>query len=153
MPNEIKALMPASAALTCTIANLSSGSGRAATLIDNGTTRYQKIHIFAKITTGTSPVVNRGIYLWLIKADKFSTPNVITDGAPTTDGAFTPLAAVMIGAVTTDATSNKTYLFESVILHPGVAWSVGISHDTNVNLHATAGNHGIWWYGENPEIQ
>lgn len=154
MANEIKALMPASAALTITLASLGSGtSGQAATLIDNGTTRYQKIHVFVKVTTGSTPVNARGIYLWLIKADKFSSPNAITDGAPTTNGSFTPLAANQIGGVTVDATANKTYQFEAVIWNPGVAWSVGISHDTNVSLNSTAGNHGIWWFGENPEVQ
>jgi hypothetical protein len=156
MANEIKALFGTTAQLTLTAASLASSAtlvGRQSTLVDNTTTRWQKIHLYCRVTTGTSPTASRGIYVFLLKADKFTTPNVSTDNAGATDAAITIVGAQQIAGVVCDATSDKAYRFDCIISNPGPAWGIALSHETAVNLNATAGNHAFWWLGENPEVQ
>src|SRR5262245_55466052 len=99
MANEIKALFGTTAQLTITLASLASASGRQSTFVDNSTTRRQKVHLYCKVTTGTSPTANKGVYIYLLKADKTASPNVVTDGAGLTDAAWTLLSAQQIGGI------------------------------------------------------
>jgi hypothetical protein len=156
MANEIKALFGTTAQLTLTAASLASSAalvGRQSTLVDNTTTRWQKIHLYCRVTTGTSPTTQRGIYVFLLKADKFTSPNVSTDNAGATDAAISIFAAQQIAGALCDATSDRAYRFDCVISNPGPAWGIALAHETGVNLNATAGNHAFWWLGENPEVQ
>ena len=156
MANEIKAVYSTTAQLTITLASLASSAtfvGRQSTMVDNSTTRYQKIHLFCKVTTGTSPTTTKGIYVFLLKADKATSPNVATDNAGASDAAITIVAAQQLSGVLIDSTSDKTYRLDCMIMSPGPLWGVAVVQDTGVNLNATAGNHAIWWLGENPEVQ
>src|SRR5262245_58675282 len=107
MANEIKSVFGTTAQLTITLASLASASGRQSTMVDNTTTRWQKIHLYCKVTTGTSPTANKGIYVFLLKADKSASPNVATDGAGASDAAITIVSAQQIAGAVVDATSNK----------------------------------------------
>src|SRR5262245_43004280 len=109
MANEIKALLGTTAQLTITLASLATATARQSTFVDNSTTRWQKIHLYCKVTTGTSPTANKGIYVYLLKADKTASPNVVTDGGGLTDAAITVVNALQIAGMNTDATSNKAY--------------------------------------------
>lgn len=159
MPNEIRSKFQASLAtqtLTISLASFGSSTsyaGRQSTFVDNSATLWQLIHVWCKITTGTSPVAGKSIYAFLLKANKGSSFDVATDGAGATDANLTFVTALQVAAAVVDATSSKAYIFDFVIRNPGPAWAIGISHDTNTNLHATAGNHSIWWVGQNPDIQ
>jgi hypothetical protein len=153
MANEIKAKLGTTTQLTITLASLATATGRQSTMVDNTTTLYQKIHLYCKVTTGTSPTLDRSIYVHLLKGDKATSPNVITDGAGATDAALTLVAAEQIGGCATDNTSNKTYQFHTTIMNPGPSWGIAIIHDTGVALNSTAGNHAAWFVGENPEVQ
>ena len=156
MANEIKELYGSSTALTITIASLASsttGVGRQSTIVDNTSTRYQKIILYCMITTGTTPTANRSIRFYLIRDDNDST-NYRTDGAGASDAALTVKMAQPIGSLYIDAaTSNLAYYGDFVIENPGPKWGVAIVHDTAVNLNATGGNHYIRYVGVNPEVQ
>ena len=156
MASEILAKFGSPAALTITLASLATsttGVGRQSTLVDNTSTKYQKIHLWGKITTGTSPTASKGIYIYLIKADKASSADLITDGAGASDAALTVVCAQQVCGAPTSSTSNVAYTFDFVIHNPGPCWGIAVVHDTAVNLHATGGNHAFYWLGENPEAQ
>lgn len=141
-----------STAMTCTLASLATstaGVGRQTTLIDNTSNLFKRIHVYWKITTGTSPTVNKGIYLYLIKADKVSSANTITDGGGASDAAITIVSAQQVAGTVTSATSNQAYQGDFVINAPGPCWGLAIVHDTAVNLNSTGGNHLIYYVGEN----
>lgn len=156
MANEIKAKLGTATAMTITLASLASSAtfaGQQTTMVDNTTTLWQRIHLYVKVTTGTSPTANRGIYIYLIKGNKAASPDIITDGAGATNAALTVVAAQQIGGALTDATSNKAYQIDLLIDGPGPSWGVAIVHDTGVALNSTAGNHAVYYVGENPEVQ
>lgn len=156
MANEIKAKLGTATAMTITLASLASstvGAGRQSTMVDNTTTLWQRIHLYVKVTSGTSPTASKGIYVYLIKANKAASPEVITDGAGASDAALTIVSAQQIGGTITDATSNKAYQLDCLIDGPGASWGMAIVHDTGVVLNATAGNHAVYYVGENPEVQ
>ena len=157
MPNEIKDKFGSSTALTITLASLSSstsGVGRQSTLIDNTTLGYQKLHIFVKIKQGTSPVANRAVYVYLLKADDNATEHR-SDGAGTSDAALTVVNAQLIGAMyngTSPSTGDVLY-GEFVVHDPGRQWGVAIVHDTGATLNSTGSNHWARYVGANPEVQ
>ena len=153
MPKEIKRKYGASAALTITLAALPTsvaGVGQQSTLVDNSVTRYGLIHVWYKVTTGTTPTTAKTIQFYLLKDDG---TGVATDGAGASDAAITIIAAPLVHAVGTDATSDKAYRGHFVIRDPGTKWGIAVVHDTAVNLNATGGNHAIKWLGDNPEVQ
>ncbi len=147
---NIKPKFASSANLTITVASLASstsGVGRQSTLVDNSSNRYGLIHLFGKITTGTSPTASRTIWVYLIRGNG----TLRTDGAGASDAALTVVTAELIKAIPTDNTSNKTYTFDAWIPDPGPEWGVAVVHNTGVNLNATAGNHQISWVGDHME--
>lgn len=154
--NEVKAKLGSSAAGTITIASLATstaGVGRQSTLLDNITTDlFQIVHIFVKVTTGTSPTADKSIFLYFVKCDDLS-ETYCTDGAGASDAALTIVNANQISGVATSSTSDTAYFLEAVIHNPGAQWGIALVHDTGVNLNSTAGNHFFRWHGENPEIQ
>lgn len=154
MPNEIKAKYSAAASLTISLGSLASsttGVGRQSTMVDNSTTKYQRIHLYAKIRVGTSPTANRSIRLYLIKGDASS---FRTDNAGASDAALTLDNARFIGALFVDVTtSGLDYCGDFEIENPGPSWGTLVSHDTVAALDPTGGNHVITWIGENPEVQ
>lgn len=141
-----------STSMTCTLASLASstsGVGRQTTLIDNSVTKFKRIHVYWKVTTGTSPTANKGIYIYLLKADAPSGANIITDGAGTSDAGLTVVSANQISGAVTSSSSDVTYRGDCVINNPGPCWGLAIVHDTAVNLNSTGGNHALYFVGEN----
>lgn len=158
MPNEIKSLLDASAALTVTLASLASstsGAGRQSTIVDNTTERYQRLLIYAKITLGTSPSGNTNVLLYLIRDDNDATTPHRTDGAGASDAAITIKNARLIGSMqagSSPSTGDALY-GEFVVDEPGPKWGIAVVHNTGVNLDATPGNHWVRYVGVNPEVQ
>lgn len=158
MASLIKEKPSATGTLTITLGALATsaglGVGRQSTLVDNSTTQYPVIELFASITLGTNPVANTAVYLVLIRASTSGTP-IRDDGAGTTDAAFTALNATPIGSLrTSSAPSTGDVLKGSFIFrNPGPTWGVGVWHDTGVALNATDGNHVVEYIGLTPESQ
>jgi len=155
MANEIKDKFTSSAALTITIASLASstaGVGRQSTIVDNSTTRYQKIKVFAQIKLGTSPSANTAVYLYALRGDQ---NGYRTDNAGASDAALTVLNAPLLGimrAKSSPSTGDVLY-GDFDMITPGLEWGVCIVQDTGAALDATAGSHFIHWIGVDPEVQ
>lgn len=155
MPNIIKAEHDASVAMTITLASLASstaGVGRQTTMVDN-TDNAQLVRVFFKVTTGTSPTVNKTIQFYLLSADAASTPNIITDAAGAADAGHTIVTAPLVYAVQTTATSNQTYQGSFLLRNPGISWGLTVVHDTGAALNSTGSNHAIYYVVENTEVQ
>ena len=158
---DIKTEYAASAAMTVTLASLATSStmtvGRETTEVVNSTTKYRDYLLTGKITTGTSPTTAKQIrvYVWGLMEDTPTRPLNVAGS----DAALTPTGgAVCINQIfklaavfTIDATSDQTYWFGPVSianLFGGCMpkrWGVWVTHETAVNLNATAGNHAIWY--------
>lgn len=162
-PNaDVKIAYAASAELTWTLASLATSStlvaGRESTAVSNATNKYVDFLCGAKVTTGTSPTTSKTIEVWCYGAFK-DTP-VYPDSFSASDSnrsvTSRDIAAAslrLVGAVTTDATSNRTYWFSPVSVaslfgglmptHFGL-WGV---HDTAANLNSTGSNHAGYYTG------
>lgn len=156
MASEIKDKYSAAVPLTITIAAVASSTvaaGQQGDMIDNTTTRYQRIKVYGQFKLGTSPAAG-SIYLYVIRGDKYATP-YRTDGAGASAAALTFLNAQPIGVGRTKGSpaSGDLVFIEGEIVAPGPEWTVGFSHDTTAALEATAGNHFLHWLGLDPEIQ
>jgi len=151
MPTPITAKHGVTTLMTITLASLATsvaGVGRQSTLINNSDAG-QMVRVYFKVTTGTTPTVNKVIQFYLLTADTTSSPNISTDAAGSTDAALTVATAQIVNIVQVTATSNVTYQGSFLLRNPGVAWGIAIVHDTGVNLNATAGNHSMYYVTEN----
>lgn len=151
MANVINADHSASTAMTITLASLATsttGVGRQSTMVNN-LDANQMIRVYFKVTTGTSPTVNKSIQFYLICGDDPSSSNIRTDGAGASDAGLTVVTANLVCVVQTDATSDKAYIGSFLIRNPGPEWGICVVHDTGVNLNSTGSNHAIRFVAEN----
>lgn len=154
---NVKIAYASSAALTCTLASLATSStfvaGREATAIVNTSNSYVDYRVTAKITTGTSPTVDKEIriYAYAVLDDTPTYPDTITgtDSAVTITNTYILQAGfILLGATSNSATSSVAYPIKCLTLaeafgHCPTRWGLFIAHSTAVNLHATGGNHVI----------
>lgn len=156
---DIKLVLPASVQATITVAGLASDSavliGRQSTVFDNSTNKYLEALVAARFTTGTSPTAGR-IELWAFGALNDAGPTYpdtfgATDASVTaTSRDITFSGCALVGSVSTDATSNRTYPIRPVALETlfggdlPTLFGFFVVHNTVAALNATAGNHGIW---------
>jgi hypothetical protein len=154
---DIKIAYGTAADATITLASLATDStkltGRESTAIDNTATLALDYLVSGKITTGTSPTTAKTIEVWCVGSrDGTSWPDVFdgTDSAETVTSADVKASVCrLVASMTTDATSNRTYHFGPVsvaslfggIVPPKFVFFA--THDTAVNLNATAGNHQV----------
>jgi hypothetical protein len=158
---DIKIAYAADGAFTITLASLATSStfvaGRESTSVSNGTNKYLDYEITGKITTGTTPIVDRSIILFGVKPinDTPTWPDVFdgTDSAETITNAQIMDAMPILWRGGVSATSDIGYPIINA-LTIAQAWglvpdnfSVFVAHNTNVNLHATGGNHEINYRG------
>ena len=145
----------AAATLTMTLASLASDvnlvAGRASTNVNNGAAGADAIDalVGGKVTTGTSPTVDRQIEVWAYGTYDGTS---YSGGATGTDANLTPQAKGLMRLLTvipTDATSNKTYTWGPVSLAQAFGgmlperWGIYIVHNTGVALNATGSNHEV----------
>lgn len=154
-----------STALTLTLASLATSStlvtGRASTAVVNTSDLFLDALISGQITVGTTPTANTQIQIWAYAPLKIVTSTVTyPDSITGTDAAKTMtsvaiknrLKLVDVIAVAS-TTSNRAFHFGPASLahvFNGVLpthWGVFVTHNTGVNLNATAGNHWIHYIG------
>jgi len=155
MSNIILAEHNASTALTITLASLASSTtlvGRQSTMVDN-TDLAQMIRVYFKVTTGTSPTVNKTIQFYLLSGDDVASSSIRTDNAGASDAGLTIVTAPMVYVVQVSATSDVSYRGSFLIRNPGPEWGIAVVQDTGSALNATAGNHLLKYVVENQEIQ
>ena len=148
----------ASAALTISLASLASSAtfvaGQESTAIASANPTIDYL-LGGKITVGTTPTINTQIQVWVYGSvnDTPTYPDVLdgTDSVETITSAGIRNAALALAAVMdVDATtSDRAYWFavrSVAALFGGVLpknWGIFVTHNTGVNLNATAGNHVI----------
>lgn len=160
---DIKLKYPStsSVALTIDLSSLASGAvnvytaGRESTAVDNTTNNDVDHLLSGVIRTGTSPTVSRSIniYAYANISSSAGTPTYpdVLDG---TDSAETFTSANVMGStvkfvasILVDATTGRDYFFGPVSMASVFGgslpkfWGVFVSHDTNVALDSTPGNH------------
>lgn len=158
---DIKLAYAADAQFTITLASLGSSAtwvaGREATSVSNGTNKYLDYEITGKITTGTTPTVDKEIRLYYVKPinDTPTWPDVFdgTDSAETVTNTYILDSLILGWSGSNSATSDIAYPITSA-LTLAQAWgmvpdnfTVFVAHSTAVNLNATAGNHELSYRG------
>lgn len=155
---SIKIEYAASSALTISPASLATSAtflaGRESSEVDNTTNKYLDYLLAGKITVGTTPTASTEIRIYVVALMEDATwPDVFdgTDSAETVTSAgvgsgFLRLAASMEVDATT---SDRTYHFGPVSIASLFGgslpkkWVAFVTHNTGVNLNATAGNHAL----------
>lgn len=146
-----------SADLTIGLASLATDSslltGRESTAYDNTTNKYLDVKLSGLITTGTTPTDVKEIDIFVVAESKDGTyPDVFdgTDSAETvTSVQIRDAICILAKRIATNNTSDRGYYFESgsvAAMFGGVLpqkFVVFVTHNTGVNLNATAGNHFI----------
>jgi len=157
MANKVIDLFGTRTALTITLASLASstvGVGRQSTLVDNTTTRHHAAVVYCKVTVGTTPTINRSIYVYLVRYDDSA---IGDDAVGATDAAQTIVNAKLLGVIAVNsASSDLSYygVFDTSGLGAlGPKWGITIVHDTVAALNATGSNHVIAYIGYDPEVQ
>ena len=168
MATALKINYPASSAdttaITITLASLATSStwlvGREATAVVN-TTNLDLDHLVGgTIMVGTTPTINTTIEVWAVAPYKaasgtYTWPDSVTgtDAAITITSAGVKAGFVrLVASLAVDATtSNRAYPFAPVSIASlfgqlPPSWSIIVTHNTGVNLNATAGNHVIHYH-------
>lgn len=154
---DIKLLYGTASDATITLASLASDTsllaGVESNAIDNTSALNLDYLVSGKITTGTSPTTARAIEVWAVGSwDGTNWPDVFdgTGSAETVTSADIKASSCrLLGAMVTDATSNRSYFFGPVSVAAafgGVVppkFVIFVVHSTAVALNSTAGNHQI----------
>ena len=166
MPNKILLKYGSTTTITAAVASLASDTnllaGLESSIIDNTTDGFDDIILSGVIRTGTSPTASRQIEVWAVAWDSNAWPDVFdgTSSAETITSADIKLAICKAVAILpTNNTSDRPYPFTGVSakqVFGGVLPSkfvLFITHNTGVNLNATAGNHEFRYQGVYPQVQ
>jgi hypothetical protein len=139
-------------AMTITLTGLATSAvdaGRQSTVAANGTDDAIDALVGGKITTGTSPTASRQIEVWLFGSYD---DTEYTGGAGAADAAFTPDTKSLLKLlciIPTVNTSDKAYRFGPYSVAQAFGgvmpenWGVYVTHNTGVNLNATASNQEV----------
>lgn len=162
----IKPLYASEASITLTATSLASDAsllaGRASTVVDNSTNRYQDVLVSGKVTTGTSPTVSTYIELWAYCAYN-DTPTYVdaitgSDANKSMTSANVKNSALrLLWSTMVDATSDRAYYIPRTSIADRFGtlpkrWGLFLVHSTGVALNGTGSNHEFKYIGVNPEI-
>jgi hypothetical protein len=151
-----------STAVTISPASVASSTtfvvGRASTAVDNTTNDYVDFRpTVSRITTGTTPIVDREIrvYSYTDLTDTPTYPDTITGSDATvtlTNAYMLEAALVLTGRTGVSVASNVGYPIRCMSIaqawgHAPKRWGLFVTHNTNVALHSTAGNHVLSYIG------
>lgn len=154
---EMKISYGTTVSATITLASLATSStklvGRESTAIDNSSNLYMDYLVSGQVTTGTSPTDAKTIEVWAYASfdDTPNYPDVFdgTDSAETVTSDNIKFSALrLVASMSTGSTSDRSYPFTPVSIkqlfgHLPQYFGFFVTHDTGVNLNATAGNHFI----------
>lgn len=149
--------------ITISPASLATSSdftaGRESTAVDNSTDKYVDVLVSGKVTVGTTPTANTtiNVYVYAQHDDTPTYQDVFdgTDSAETVTSSGVLNGVVrLLGVLTVSATtSDRTYFLAPTSvaqIFGGIMpkrWGLFVSHNTGVNLNATAGNHEFKYTG------
>ena len=141
--------------LSISIASLASDTnllaGVESAAVDNTVDGRRDFWVSGKITTGTSPTASRQIEVWAIGSIDGTTWPDVFDGTGSAE--TISLAGVkasicrFVANMATTSTSDEDYYFGPVLMSSVFGGDIPpkfvlfVTHNTAVNLNATAGNH------------
>lgn len=154
-------------ALTITLASLATSAslvaGRQSTVVSNATDKFMDVILSGQVTVGTSPTTAKAIAVYVFAPLKIASSTASYPIATATALGESDAAATfeidqlnclrLAGAMNVIATSDRAYSLEPVSiasLFGGVMpikWGIFVTHNTAVNLNATAGNHWFHYTG------
>lgn len=156
-PNaDVKVAYAASAAYTITLTGLVTSStliaGRQSTPISNTANLYHDYLVGGRITSGTTPTVDKSIEIWLFGSvndtptypDQFSTADA---DRSVTSVNIKKSAVRILDRLFVDATTDRVNWFGPVGIAQAFGWvlpknhGVWVVHDCVAALHTTPGNH------------
>lgn len=166
MPNSILLKYGSTTTITAAVASLASDTnllaGLESSVIDNTSDGFDDVILSGKVTAGTSPTAARQIEVWAVAWDSNAWPDVFdgTSSAETITSADIKAAICKpVAIMATSNTSDRAYHFSGVSakqVFGGVLPSkfvLFVTHNTGVNLNATAGNHEFRYQGTYPQVQ
>lgn len=166
MPNNILTKYGTSTVITNAVAALSSDTnllaGYESAVIDNTSDGFDDIILSGKVMTGTSPTNARQIEVWAVAWDSNAWPDVFdgTTGAETiTSAEIKSSLCKCVAIMPTNNTSDRPYPFSGVSAKQVFGGALPskfvlfVTHNTGVNLNATAGNHEFRYQGVYPQVQ
>lgn len=162
MANAILHEFGASTALTISLASIADQAGRQSTPIDNETTRFPALLIYAqiKMSGSVAPTAYSIVEFYLIRYDDASW-NISDDNAGASDAAWPPAAtsggpnAQLIGSLREgSAPATNDILYGSFYVeNPGPGWAIGVINRTGQALNSTGSTHVVRYVPVNPSIQ
>lgn len=126
------------------MAVFTGANGQQADLIDNSAGHHgAAIHVKITNNTGAAPTAYSGVEVYLIRANKFSSPDVIDDAAGTGGTTYPADASAGINAEHLGTVRNgtggtgdvieKTFIAENL----GPAWTIALLNKTGQILHSS----------------
>jgi hypothetical protein len=155
MPTEVKDKFSTSARATISLDYLIGNAaylGQQSDIIDNGTTRYQKVLVYAKFTQSGTVTGSKAATVYGLRYDN---ANHTSDGAGQSDASITFLNAPTLGIVGNKSSpaAGEAVYGEFIFDTPGPKFGFGVSHDMCQALSPGTGANWIYWVGINPEAQ
>jgi len=138
---NIKQVLGTQADLTITLASLANGSGRASTAVDNTSNLYISADVRVQVkTSGTSATGYVSVYL--IRSEDGTE---FDDEFAGSDGAYTPINALLLGTILTPATASYSKVFDTAELGLTLPakWCIGVVNSSGNALTGTAGDHEV----------
>jgi hypothetical protein len=143
--------------LSMTLASLASDTnllaGQESSAVDNTVDGRRDYWVSGKVTTGTSPTTARSIQVWAVGSWDGTLWGDVFDGSNSaetiTSANHKNSLCRFVAEMATDSTSDRTYSFGPVLISSVFGGDVPpkfvlfITHNTGVNLNATAANHQI----------
>lgn len=139
------------AALTITTATLTDGNGQMSAHVDNSSDEYQRIHLYIRMETGTSPTVGKTFEIYGVRQDDHTGIEYVSDGYGTSGAAIsaTPPNAQFIGAIVVTATSDTMVYGEFVWEDPGPGgWGIIVMNETGASSSTNEDDGFVHWVGE-----
>ena len=148
MPTSILDKFGTSTAFTITLnslANFTGTNGRQSTMIDNSSAKAHAALIHVKVTNNAAvaPTANSTIDVYLIRANKHSSPDVIDDTAGASDATWPGdssaginaefLGSLVNGSGGTSDVLQKTFLAEYL----GPSWGIAVINRSGQALHSS----------------
>jgi hypothetical protein len=134
----------AATALTFVLASLADDAWRASTAVDNSSTLYLDALVGGVFTSGTTPVADGSLDLYLyaaIDATRYTGGASGTDGVYTADGEqflFFDMASVVVDATTLTDYVWGPFSVREIIGEVPTKWGVVAHNQTGEVLHTTA---------------
>ena len=145
----------ATASITCTMNNITNGSYRQSTVIDNSSTKYVDVLLGGSIQAGTSPTTGGTLDIFLYgerdDAGQYTAGCSGSDAAYTADGEEDELFHLY--SITVDTTSDQDYEFGPISVAQAFGgmlprkWGVVFKNSSGVTTNATGTNNELRYTG------